>query len=126
VAGLTLDSGALIAAERGDRKFWALWERAELRDAEITVPANVIAQAYRGPRSVVIARLLQACIVEPVDEHLAKRIGQVCAKAKVDDVVDVSVVVGAAARRDHILTSDPKDMLRIIAHVRGVAGVITI
>jgi hypothetical protein len=28
VAGLTLDSGALIAAERGDRRFWAFWKEA--------------------------------------------------------------------------------------------------
>ena len=126
MAGLTLDSGALIAAERGNRRFWALWERAERRDVDITVPANVIAQVYRGARSAVIARLLQACIVEVVDERLAKRLGEVCGIAATDDVVDVSVVVGAASRRDHILTSDKRDIERIAAHVRGVAGVIGI
>ena len=126
MAGLTLDSGALIAAERGDRGFWALWEQAELRDAEVTVPANVLAQVYRGARSAVIVHLLRACVVEPVDERLAKRIGEVCGKADVDDVVDVSVVIGAAARGDHIVTSDVRDIKRIASHVRGVAGIIPV
>jgi len=126
VAGLTLDAGALIAAERGNRKFWALWELAEERDVDVTVPANVIAHVYRGARSAVVARILKACIIEVVDERVAKRIGEVCGIAGSDDVVDVSVVVGAAARRDHILTSDKPDLERIAAHVRGVAGVILV
>jgi hypothetical protein len=126
VAGLTLDSGALIAAERGNRTFWALWEEAERRDLDVTVPANVIAQVYRGARSAVVARLLRACIVENVDERLAKRLGEVCGIARAEDVVDVSVVVGAASRRDHILTSDKRDLERIALHVRGVAGIIRI
>ena len=126
MAGLTLDAGALIAAERGNRKFWALWERAELRDADVTVPANVIAQVYRGARSAVLVQLLRACVVESVDEHLAKRIGQACGKANVTDVVDVSVVLGAAARGDHIVTSDLRDIQRIAGHIRGVAGIILV
>ena len=126
MAGLTLDAGALIAAERGNRKFWALWELAEQRDVDVTVPANVIAQVYRGVRSAVVSRLLKACVVEVVDERLARRMGEVCGIARSSDVVDVSVVIGAAARRDHILTSDKRDLERIAAHVRGVAGVIRI
>jgi len=126
VAGLTLDSGALIAAERGDRRFWALWERAEQRDADVTVPANVLAQVYRGSRSAIVARVVRACVVEPVDEALARRIGEICGRSGVDDVVDVSVVVGAAARRDHVVTTDVRDLTRIAAHVRGVAGFIAL
>jgi predicted nucleic acid-binding protein len=126
MAGLTLDSGALIAAERGDRRFWALWERAEQKDVDVTIPANVLAQVYRGSRSSVVARLVRASVVEPVDESVARRIGEVCARARVTDVVDVAVVVGAGSRRDQIVTSDSKDIARIVAHVRGVAGVIAI
>ena len=126
MAGLTLDAGALIAAERGDRRFWALWERAESRDADVTVPANVIAQVYRGAQSAVVARLLKACIIEPVDERLAKRVGELCGKAPVDDVVDACVVVGAASRRDYIVTSDKADIARLAARMRGVGGIIVI
>lgn len=126
MAGLTLDSGALIAAERGDRRFWALWERAEERDVDVTIPANVLAQVYRGSRSAVIARLVRACVVEPVDEVFAKRIGEISARSGIKDVVDVSVVVGAAARRDSIVTSDPLDLARVASHVRGVASFITL
>lgn len=123
---MTLDAGALIAAERGDRRFWVLWERAERRDADVTVPANVIAQVYRGAQSAVVARLLKACVVEPVDERLAKRAGELCGKARVDDVVDACVVVGAASRGDYIVTSDKADIERLVARIRGVGGVIPI
>lgn len=126
MAGLTLDSGALIAAERGDRRFWSLWERAVRRDLEVTVPANVIAQVYRGARSAVVARLLKACLVEVVDARFAMLAGEASARAGVRDVVDVSVVVGAASRRDYIVTSDCADLARVVAHVRGVAGLIPI
>jgi predicted nucleic acid-binding protein len=126
VAGLTLDAGALIAAERGDRSFWALWERSILRDVEVTVPANVLAQVYRGARSAVIRRLVGACVVEVLDERLAMEVGLLCAKARARDVVDVSVVVGAASRGDHIVTSDARDIRRIAAHARGVGGIIAL
>jgi hypothetical protein len=126
VAGLTLDAGALIAAERGDRRFWALWERAEQRDVDVTIPANALAQAYRGSRSAVVSKLVRACVVDPVDERVARRVGEVCARSGVADIVDVSVVVSAAARRDRIVTTDPRDLARIADHVRGVAGLIVL
>lgn len=40
------------------------------------------------------------------------------------DVVDVSVVLGAARRRDRVVTSDVDDLRAIATHVRGVAGFI--
>ena len=126
MAGLTLDAGALIAAERGDRRFWALWERAERRDVDVTIPANVLAQVYRGSRSAVVSKVARACIIEPVDEALARRIGEICGRSGATDVVDVSVVVGAAVRRDRIVTTDPEDIARVLSHVRGVAGVIVL
>lgn len=126
MAGLTLDAGALIAAERGDRRFWSLWERAVQRDFDVTIPANVVAQVYRGARSAVVSRLVRACLIEVVDLTFAMRVGEVAARAGVNDVVDVSVVVGAASRRDHIVTSDFDDLARIAAHVSGLAGLIPI
>jgi len=44
----TYDSGALIAAEQDDDRMWALNETAPTRAMRVTVPAGVLAQAWRG------------------------------------------------------------------------------
>ena len=126
MAGLTLHSGALIAAERGDRRFWALWKEAERRDLDVTVPATVVAQVYRGARSAVVSRVLWACIVEPLDDPGARRAGRLCAASKTSDIVDASVVASAAARGDDVVTSDPADMRRLAASARGVGRLIVL
>jgi hypothetical protein len=117
-SGLTFDSGALIAAEKRARRFWEIWAAALKREAQITVPAAVLAQVWRG-NSPTIARLLNVCHVETLDEGSAKRIGNLLANSRRRcDVVDAAVVVGAALRGDAIVTSDPDD----IAHLVEVAG----
>jgi predicted nucleic acid-binding protein len=121
---LTLDAGALIAAERGDRIFWALWKEAESRDVEVTVPAPVVVQVFRGPRSAVVARLLRACVVEPLDEARARRAGVLCGDCGSSDVTDAVVVASAALRRDDILTSDPEDLAALAAFVEGVGRIV--
>ena len=46
--GVTYDTGALIAADRGERRMWAR-HRALLTLREVpTVPAPVVAQSWRG------------------------------------------------------------------------------
>jgi hypothetical protein len=111
--GLTLDAGALIAAEKQDENLWALLTKAFERKAKITVPAVVLAQAWRG-NSPMIARLLHGCRVEVLDEIDAKRIGVLLAKSRRSDVVDAAVVVGARLRVDSILTSDPEDIEHLV------------
>lgn len=115
--GLTLDAGALIAAEKQDRHLMSVLKKAAAREATITVPAVVLAQAWRG-NSPIIARLLTSCVVEDLDELGAKRIGVLLSKSRRSDVVDAAVVVGARLRDDWIVTSDPDD----IAHLVEAAG----
>jgi predicted nucleic acid-binding protein len=117
--GLTLDTGALIAAEKRDRRLWSVLKEASARRATITVPAVVLAQAWRG-NSPMIARLLPACVVEDFDELAAKRVGVLLSKSRRrPDVVDAAVVVGAGLRGDAIVTSDPDDIVRLV----GESGV---
>jgi predicted nucleic acid-binding protein len=116
-AGLTLDSGALIAAEKGDRRFWALWKEALVRGVTVTVPAAVVAQVWRG-NSAVIARVLAGCEIEPLSEDRAKRVGRLLAASRTSDVVDASVVACAAARHDAIVTSDRRDIDHLAAIIR--------
>jgi predicted nucleic acid-binding protein len=124
-AGLTLDSGALIAAEKGDRRFWALWKEALDRGVTVTVTAVVVAQVWRGD-SPVIARVLAGCEVEELTEERAKRVGRLLAASGTTDVVDASVVVGAAARRDAVVTSDRRDIERLIGAMRQQVAIVAI
>jgi hypothetical protein len=124
-AGLTLDSGAFIAAEKGDRRFWALWKEALHRGVIVTVPAAVVAQVWRG-NSAVIARILQGCEVEALSEEHAKRIGRLLAVSRTTDVVDASAVVGAAARRDAVVTSDRHDIDRLVSSLKQKIAIVAI
>jgi hypothetical protein len=51
--------------------------------------------------------------VEELTDARARAAGVACARARTADVVDASVVVGALARRDLVVTSDPDDLERI-------------
>lgn len=119
--GTTYDTGALLAAERGDRKIWVI--HAELLEREIvpTVPAPVLAEAWRGgARQALLSRLLSSCEVEPLTEEHARAVGVLAGRARHDDIVDVTVVEGAIRRRDGVVTADGAD-LRRIADAAGVA-----
>ena len=59
VKGLTLDTGALLALERGDSRIRALLRRTLETGLPLSVPAGAVAQAWRGgPRQARVARLL--------------------------------------------------------------------
>lgn len=112
--GVTYDAGALIAAERGERGMWLRHEALlALRDVP-TVPAPVVAQAWRGgPRQARLARLLGGCDIESMDSERARATGAIVARAGVSDVVDGFVAEGALRRGDLVITSDPGDIRRI-------------
>lgn len=111
MAGLTLDTGALIGFERNDRRFMIHLKAALLDGREITVPAVVVAEAWRGgPRAARIARLLAGCEVERIDEGLAKKAGEALAVVAQAGTVDALVMASASQRGDPVLTSDPKDL----------------
>ncbi len=60
-----------------------------------------------------MSRLLGGCRVEDFDEPRARSAGAACAAAGTSDVVDAAVVVGAAARRDLVVTSDSADLTQL-------------
>jgi predicted nucleic acid-binding protein len=121
VAGLTLDSGALIAFERGERRVMAHLKEAQARGADVTVPTVMVAEVWRGgPRSARLSMLLGACIVEPISDPLARRAGEAIAAVSGATTLDAIVMASAATRRDSVLTSDPDDLLRLAAHFPSV------
>lgn len=118
MAGITYDTGALIAAERGDRRVWALHRRAIERGIVPTVPAGVLGQGWRGGPQAQMSRLLSGCRIEHLDEARARSAGSACGAAGTSDVVDASVVVGAGARGDLVVTSDGGDLTRLRDELR--------
>jgi len=114
VGGLTLDSGAFVAIERGDGRVRAVLAEAFARDEELTVPGVVVAEVWRGgPRAAPIARALAACIVEPVGDAIARKAGEAIAMVRVASAIDAIVMASAASRADRVVTSDPKDLGRL-------------
>ncbi len=116
MTGATLDSGALIAFERGSPRMIALVERAMDSSALLAVPAGVVAQTWRGSgRQARLSRLLRSPVVEvvPLDDPGARAVGVLCGQAGVIDVVDVSVVVCARERGQRVVSEDPRDLRAI-------------
>jgi hypothetical protein len=116
-AGLTYDTGALIAAERDDRLIWALHRAAIARGLAPTVSASVLAEAWRGGPQHRLSRLLRGCRIEKLDEEQARRVGALIARSGLDDTVDVAVADGALRRDDAVLTSSR-------AHIEQVADAV--
>ena len=113
VTALTLDTGALLALERGQRRVRALLQRAVENQIAISVPAGVVAQAWRGgPRQARVARLLgdPAVTVVALDDLAARAVGLMCGRVGHADVVDVHVVLVARERNATVVTSDPDDI----------------
>jgi hypothetical protein len=113
-----LDSGALIAAERGDRELMAIVKR-ERREGRVPVTsAGVVAQVWRGGpgRQAQVARLLRGVSTVAIDEHDAHRIGLLLGAAGTSDVVDAALVL-LSGDGDEVFTSDPED----IAHLAEAA-----
>lgn len=119
--GVTLDTGALIALERGDPRVRALIARAAASGAAMTVPAVVVAEVWRGRRQHAVGRLLAAVVVEEVDDELARRAGELLARTGRGDTVDAIVAVSAARRGDTVVTSDPADLLRFADDLRRIS-----
>lgn len=118
--GATLDAGALIAFERGDRVMLTVVARANETGTQLAIPAGALAQVWRdGRQQARLARLLKSPIVDIVDldATVARAAGQLCGVAQTDDVVDASVVLCARRHQHAVITSDPEDLRRLDAEV---------
>lgn len=84
MTGTTLDTGALIALEAGRPRMVALVETAMRSRSLLSIPAGVLAQAWRGgARQARIARLLRSTTTEIValDRSEALQVGVLCGPA---------------------------------------------
>ena len=116
--GVTYDAGAIIAAERNDRRMWALHAGLLSESVVPTVPAPVLTQTWRGrSHQANVARFLRPCAVDQLDEASARQAGELLGRADRSDVTDAVVVVGALRRGDAVVTSDPDDLHHLAAAV---------
>ena len=112
--GLVLDTGALIAFERGDRQVAALIEAARRRKERIVTSSGCVAQAWRdGSRQALLARLLAGVAEHGLGAGRSRPVGELCARAGTNDVIDAHVA-GLAGDGDTIVTSDPSDLDRLL------------
>ena len=124
MAGVTFDTGALIAIERGAPPLQALLAEAHVAGDGLAVPAGVLAQAWRGgTRQARLARFLRLATVTvvPLDEPEASAAGALCRHAGTADVVDASVVICARDRDHAVISSDPRDLAALEPTLRIVA-----
>jgi len=115
-AGIMLDTGGLIALDRGDKRMIALLRRALAQGRPFHVPTGVVGQAWRDGRAqVALARFLRSEEVEVIalDEQVARSCGELCGATNTSDIIDASVVIHARERRDAIVTSDPNHLRRL-------------
>ena len=121
MGGVTYDTGALVAAERNNRQMWALHAGYLAEEVIPTVPAPVLAEAWRGgSRQASLSRLLRMCDTEPMSEELARNVGVLAGQSDHDDIVDVCVVEGALRRGDAVVTSNVT-RIRKVADVAGAS-----
>lgn len=115
MAGLTLDSGALIAYERGDARIREILTTAFARGIVPTIPSVAIAEVWRGDaKDARVARLLKACDVEPLGERRARSAGALRRRVQGSGTIDACIALGASERGDAVATSDPDDMFRLL------------
>jgi predicted nucleic acid-binding protein len=112
VTGLTFDTGALIALERRKLRMRQVLERARDRDQLITVPADVVAEWWRGATDIRRA-ILDSVDIEPLTLRLAQIAGEAMGAVPGATLVDAIVVASAASRGDIIYSSDVHDLERI-------------
>lgn len=124
--GLTLDTGALIALERADKRMRTALLAAHQDGRRVTVPTPVLIEWWRGGQGRQ-RNILDSLEVEPLSELLAKLAGealmavrQAAPKGPFPSAVDAVVVASAAQRGDLVYTSDLADLELLRAYFPAV------
>jgi hypothetical protein len=108
--GLVLDTGALIAFERGDRQVAALIEATRRRKDRVVTSSGCVAQAWRdGARQALLVRLLAGTAEQALDPSRSQSVGELCAAAGTTDVIDAHLAL-LAHDGGAVVTSDPGDL----------------
>lgn len=110
-AGLTFDTGALIALERRRDEMRKVFATAIANGVSITVPTVVVTEWWRaGHREKERLGLLRSVRVESLVEHVARVAGAALGHTRGATAIDAIVMASAAMRGDTVYTSDPDDL----------------
>ncbi len=121
IARYVLDTGALVAAERGKQRALRFFQLAELGHARLLVPLPVVAEWWRG-RSDMREKVLAAVQIVATVE-VATAAGVALARLERVDAtltVDAMVMATAALADGIVVTSDPSDFDRLATHFSKV------
>ena len=113
---LTLDTGALIAFDRGDRRMRALLEDLRSQGGRVVVPTCALAEVWRdGASQAELAKLVNSdfAIIEDLDGPRAKAVGELCGLRDSSDIVDAFVVLTAMRYGRMVVTGDADDLSHI-------------
>lgn len=106
-------AGALIAAEDGAERMWALHKRALARGVQPVIPATVLAEVWRSGRGQHrLSQFIQSCDVECLSEESARAAGVLLSVAA-HGVVDASVVECALRRASPCVTGNRRHLVEL-------------
>jgi hypothetical protein len=112
---LVLDSGALVALGRNERRMWVRLKAAQVEGDLPLTHAGVLGQVWRGgPRQARLSHALEGIDVRALDESVGRAAGQLLAAAGLADVIDAGVVL-LATDGDEIVTVDREDFEQLAA-----------
>lgn len=118
-----LDSGALIAIDKQDRRVGAMLRVLQRDGVPVRTSASAVAQVWRdGRRQVNLARLLLGVDIAALDDVAAKRVGELLRANGTRDLVDAHVAL-LVQPQGSVLTSDEPDM-RALLRTRRVKAVV--
>jgi len=116
-----LDTGALVAAERGKERIARFFRLAQIGRAQLVVPLPIVAEWWRGRTDAREEILAATRVVASVDA--AKAAGIALARLRNIDAgltIDALVMATAALLDGVVVTADPGDFERLGVHFPGV------
>lgn len=126
MAALILDTGALIAIDRGDRRVGAILHEAARHGVDAITSCVCVAEAWRHPaRQARLARALAGVIEHRLDPDAARGCGRLLARARTREIAD-AVVTLLAREGDLVLTSDAGDIEHLLDIIQTSARIQTV
>ncbi len=93
---------------------WARLDAAADASLEVVVPSGALAQVWRGtPNQARLSQALKKTRRGAFD-NIARASGELCQATRTSDPIDAAVVLNASGTTSVIITSDPKDMRRLV------------
>ena len=119
-----LDAGAFVAVEQRDRRVGAMLRVLQQRKVPLLTSAAVVAQVWRdGRKQALLAQILSGIAVAPLGAGIDRKTGELLAVSHGHDVIDAHLAL-CIDEADHVLTSDPVDLRRLLDARRVAATVV--